>query len=79
MKLEIERLEERDAPAVVAGVFYQDWNANAAHDPGEPGIAGKDIYLASGEHGWVISASTFKDARTAADGSFAFTGLAPGV
>ena len=57
----------------ISGVKYNDLNANSARDPGEPGLDGWTINLEQ-PAGTVIQTKT-----TAADGSYSFTGLAPGT
>ena len=57
----------------ISGVKYNDLNANNARDPGEPGLDSWTINLEKPE-GTVIQTKT-----TAADGSYSFTGLAPGT
>ncbi len=57
----------------ISGVKYNDLNGNSARDPGEPGMDGWTINLEQ-PAGTVIQTKT-----TAADGSYSFTGLAPGT
>jgi hypothetical protein len=57
----------------ITGVKYNDLNANNARDPGEPGLEGWTINLEKPE-GTITQTKT-----TAADGSYSFTGLAPGT
>ena len=60
-------------PAMVSGTVYNDLNGNGAQDPGEPGIGGVTVNLLDND-GNVIATTL-----TAADGSYSFTNLAPGV
>jgi len=60
-------------PASVRGTVYNDLNGNGLIDPGEPGIPGVTVALL--DNGGAVLAT----ALTAADGSYSFTGLAPGV
>ena len=57
----------------ISGVKYNDLNGNSARDPGELGMNGWTINLEQ-PAGTVIQTKT-----TAADGSYSFTGLAPGT
>jgi hypothetical protein len=57
-------------PATIAGVKFDDSNANRVRDTGEPGLAGWTINLSGG------AGST---TTTDADGRYAFGGLAPGT
>ena len=56
----------------IAGTVYYDRDVDAAIDSGEPGIAGVALSLRDAL-GNIVAATT-----TAADGSYVFTGLAPG-
>jgi uncharacterized repeat protein (TIGR01451 family) len=60
-------------PASVGGVVYDDLNGNGTQDPGEPGIGGVTVALLD-SLGAAVGTRT-----TAADGSYSFTGLTPGV
>lgn len=60
-------------PGSIAGRVFADPNDNGLLDTGEQGIAGVTLYLLDGQGN--IVASTL----SAADGSYAFTGLHPGV
>ena len=62
---------QRVVPGTVSGTVYADINNNAAMDAGEPGIAGVAVALVDG-------AGTTSSAVTAADGTYAFAGAAPG-
>ena len=59
----------------IHGTVWNDLNGNGANDPGEPGLSGWTIYLDTNRNGHLDpgEASTV----TGADGSYAFTGLAP--
>ncbi len=62
------------SPATIGGTKFIDTNGNGARDPGEAGSAGVTIRL-QGAGGTGTPVLT----TTAADGSFSFTGLAPGT
>jgi protocatechuate 3,4-dioxygenase beta subunit len=55
----------------ISGTKFNDQNGNGAKDANEPGLEGWNIQLSQG--GSVINSTS-----TAADGSYKFTGLAPG-
>lgn len=63
-------------PATVHGTVYQDLSGNGAQDPGEMGISGVTVTLdgTDSENGAVHLTTT-----TAADGTYSFDGLKPGV
>lgn len=62
------------SPATISGTKFIDTNGNGVRDAGEPGGSGVTIRLQSATPG----AGTSTQTTTAADGSFSFTGLAPG-
>lgn len=62
------------APASISGTKFIDANGNGARDTGELGGANVTIRLQSSSSGGTNTQTT-----TAADGSFSFTGLAPGT
>ena len=62
------------SPGTIGGTKFIDTNGNGARDPGEAGSAGVTIRL-QGAGG----AGTAVVTTTGADGSFSFTGLAPGT
>ena len=66
-RLNVEALEERAVPAVIAGAVYNDLNNNGVRDPGELGIAGSTIQL-NGLEGHVLATAT-----TDATGHYQFT------
>src|SRR5262249_26110179 len=43
--LRLEKLEDRDVPAVIAGFVYHDVNGNGLREGGETGIGGSTIQL----------------------------------
>ncbi|MGA9097962.1 MAG: SdrD B-like domain-containing protein, partial [Methanotrichaceae archaeon] len=55
----------------ISGTKFNDLNGNGAKDANEPGLAGWKIQLA--QNGSVVNGTS-----TSADGSYKFTGLAPG-
>jgi protocatechuate 3,4-dioxygenase beta subunit len=63
-------------PSSLAGFVYYDANNNGVKDPGEPGIGGTTITLTGTND---IGASIHQTTLTAADGSYAFSGLRPGT
>jgi SdrD B-like domain/Domain of unknown function (DUF4214) len=63
-------------PAAVSGSVYVDANGNGTFDSGEPGISGVALTLTgTNDLGNAVTLST----STAANGSYAFTGLRPGT
>jgi protocatechuate 3,4-dioxygenase beta subunit len=63
-------------PGALLGHVYFDANDNGVRDAGETGIAGVTVTLTgTDDHGSAVNQSQ----QTAADGSFAFTGLRPGT
>jgi hypothetical protein len=63
-------------PGALLGHVYFDANDNGVRDGGETGIAGVTVTLTGvDDHGSPVNQSQ----QTAADGSFAFTGLRPGT
>lgn len=62
--------------ADINGAVYNDLNANGVHDSGEPGIAGRTVYLdANGSGGFDAGEKT---AITANNGSYSFSALNAG-
>jgi uncharacterized repeat protein (TIGR01451 family) len=61
-----------ETPGSIGDLVYDDRNGNGVRDPGEPGIAGVEVTLTG--PGGATSTTT-----TAADGSYAFTGLPAGA
>ncbi len=55
----------------LSGMKFEDLNGNGAKDAGEPGISGWTIKLMS-------DATEIASTQTGADGSYSFTGIAPG-
>jgi hypothetical protein len=77
----LEVLEDRTAPALLgsqippsslSGFVYCDMNHDGRRDPGDPGIAGTQLFLLRGSQ---VVATTF----TGPDGSYQFSGLGPGT
>ena len=62
-------------PASIAGNVYRDDNDDGIRDPNEPGIAGVTIRLVPIN---TIAPQSELTVQTNADGSYSFTGLAPG-
>ncbi len=60
-------------PASISGVVFNDANGNGTQDAGETGLSGVTVDLLNS--GSVVVATTL----TAADGSYSFTGLGPGI
>ncbi|MFN3152513.1 SdrD B-like domain-containing protein [Bremerella sp.] len=67
----------RATGAVIQGIKYKDWNGNGVRDAGEKPLAGVTIYLDQNQNGQLDANET--STVTAADGSYQFTGLAPGA
>ncbi|MFO0954774.1 MAG: SdrD B-like domain-containing protein, partial [Isosphaeraceae bacterium] len=63
-------------PATIAGLVYGDANNNGTVDAGESGIAGVGLTLTGTDD---LGQSVTLSATTAADGSYRFEGLRPGV
>lgn len=61
------------APAAVGNFVWNDLNSNGIQDTGEAGVPGVTVRLFT-----CGGASPLSSTTTAADGSYAFTGLAPG-
>jgi uncharacterized protein (DUF2141 family) len=66
-----------DAAGSVAGVVYADANNNGSRDQGESALSGYTVYLDSNNNGALDNGE--RTATTGNDGSYAFTGLAPGT
>src|SRR5205085_12527571 len=66
----------RYRPAEVHGIVFDDANRNHIQDADEPGIAGVSVYLDLNRDNKYQR--TEPRQTTAADGSYAFTNLAPG-
>lgn len=62
-------------PAQVSGFVYRDDNDNGRRDAGEVGLPGVTVRLVPKD---TISPQSTREVMTAADGSYRFTGLAPG-
>ncbi|MFO0877550.1 MAG: SdrD B-like domain-containing protein [Gemmataceae bacterium] len=54
----LEKLEDRDVPAVISGCVYQDTNRNGIRDPGEMGIANNTVQLFDSNNRVVATAVT---------------------
>ena len=61
------------ATGSITGLKFDDANGNGAQDPGEAGVAGVTIDLFAASGGALVATTV-----TAADGTFAFTGINPG-
>jgi hypothetical protein len=57
----------------IGGTVFRDFNANGVRDAGEAGIAGRDVFVETGELWTPSSAHTVTDAS----GHFSFVGLPP--
>jgi hypothetical protein len=71
----LERLEDRDVPAMIAGTVYADSNGNGIQDAGEVGLANSTIQLFDGNN--LLIGTTVTDSL----GQYVFTkngGPAPG-
>lgn len=59
-----------DGSGTIAGVVFDDMNANGARDPGEPGLADRQLFCSSQ---WVPATPSGRcEATTDADGAFRF-------
>ncbi|RIK78398.1 MAG: hypothetical protein DCC68_15405 [Planctomycetota bacterium] len=64
-----------DAPLSVGGRLWHDLNANGSQDPGEPGIAGRQVgIVTSAREGWYNYGPRV---TTDAEGNYRFDGLPP--
>jgi len=72
----LELLEPRALLSGIAGAKFNDLNANGLRDAGDPGLPGWTIYLDQNRNGQREAAEAFQ--TTGPDGSYLFTGLAPG-
>jgi uncharacterized repeat protein (TIGR01451 family) len=69
-------------PASLGDRVWLDTNGNGQQDSGEAGMAGVTVTLTGGGTDGLVSTTTDNTTlttKTAADGTYAFTGLAPGV
>ncbi|HEX4795100.1 MAG TPA: SdrD B-like domain-containing protein [Humisphaera sp.] len=64
------------ADASIAGIVFNDENANGRHDAGEQGLAGRSIFVDLNENGRFDALEP--SAITMADGSYTIGGLVPG-
>ncbi len=70
-------IQEPDATISLSGHVFFDYNSNGVFDAGEPGLAGRTVFLDLKNSGQLDSGDP--TAVTAADGSYAFAGLTPGT
>ena len=63
--------------AEIHGIVWNDLNGNGVQDAGEPALAGQTVYLDTNQNGQLDAGEPV--ATTAADGSYAFTGLSAGT
>ncbi|MBM3883006.1 MAG: hypothetical protein FJ387_25360, partial [Verrucomicrobia bacterium] len=56
----------------ISGLVFEDRNGNGQRDPGEPGMGSVTVRLTS-------AGGTSQTTQTAAEGNYAFTGIAPGL
>jgi hypothetical protein len=77
-RLALEPLEDRLllSTATIRGLVFADHNADGIRQTGEPGLAGRTVFLDLHRDGRLDPGDP--RTTTAADGSFAFGGLAPG-
>ena len=73
------RLEGRLAPATgsIGGTFWEDFNGDGIRGTNDTGLAGRTIFLDQNQNGQLDSGEA--STTTAADGSYAFNGLATGT
>jgi hypothetical protein len=76
--LACEALELRITPSAgeIHGTLWNDLNGNGIRDTGEPVRPGVTVYLDGNQNGQLDSGES--SVLTAADGTYAFTGLTPG-
>lgn len=70
-------LSEVPLNSVISGTVFNDLNLNGTLDAGEPGLAGRVVFL-NNDHTGVPDANN-PSTTTDAKGGFTFTGLAPGT
>jgi hypothetical protein len=73
----VELSTEDRASGAIRGVAFDDFDGDASHDVGEPGLAGWTIYLDGNGNGQLDSGEL--STTTGADGSYTFTDLSPGT
>lgn len=66
-----------EAGASIRGTLWDDLDGDATRDPGEPALAGRTVYLDQ-DQDRVLDAGE-RSTTSAADGTYAFTGLATGM
>src|SRR6266436_2726212 len=78
-RLVVEQLEMRLTPSSgeIHGTIWYDANGNGVRDPGEPARPGVTVYLDLKQDGRLDPGDP--STLSAADGSYAFTGLDPGT
>jgi hypothetical protein len=63
-----------DAPSTIGGTVYTDLNGDGVEDGGDTGLGGQTVNLVGPDGKTVIATTT-----TASNGSYSFTGVAPGA
>jgi hypothetical protein len=66
-----------DAPASIAGIYFNDLNGNGTREAGEDPFYNKELFVDANDNGLLDTGET--SVFTALDGTFAFTGLKPGT
>jgi len=72
----LEALEDRLLLSTIAGVLFDDRNGDGFRQPGEPGLAGRVVFLDANRNGALDPGE--RSTTAAADGSYRFDDLAPG-
>src|SRR5262249_57193332 len=66
----LEPLEDRLLLSAIAGVLFDDRNGDGVRQPGEPGLAGRVVFLDANRDGVLEHGE--RRTTTAADGSYRF-------
>src|SRR4051812_35043245 len=75
--VDVHALEPRRLLASIVGTVFRDDNINGLRDPGEPPVAGRDVYLDFDNDHFPDAGEPF--VVSGADGGYAFSGLAAGT
>src|SRR4051794_33799886 len=75
--VDVDALEPRRLLASIVGTVFRDDNINGLRDPGEPPVAGRDVYLDFDNDHFPDAGEPF--VVSGADGGYAFSGLAAGT
>src|SRR5688500_3628871 len=72
----VESLEARALLASITGVAWQDRDADGVREGGEPGLAGRTVYVDANDNATADAGERL--ATTGADGTFSFLSLPAG-